>query len=266
MASTVLALALFCAPASAGISHNLRHSRLNATGVADGMHFGYRLRVCNAYPNAKAMDIYLDGATKITGDEQLAYKTCREFRSPLKAGDRLSFKVGEANAGSFAVADLPNNDAVLLLVIHRHDTLSTAVSFESHVFAGLLNAQVAVIDTYKGQQRAKVRILDGPSGEKGARKEDLRFNSVVALSPGRYEVELGEGNAMAKGELVAVDRESYVVMRAGVEAQEGPSFPQALMIFPKSDPALLKSAAARSVVASSLILAVAAVAAAVGAV
>ena len=66
-----------------------------------------------------------------------------------RSGDKLEFKVGDASAGTFSVSDLPNNDAVLLLVIHRHDTLSTAVSFESHVFASLQNAQVAIIDTYK---------------------------------------------------------------------------------------------------------------------
>jgi len=40
----------------------------------------------------------------------------------LKAVDKLEFKVGDSSAGTFAVSDLPNNDAVLLLVIHRHDT------------------------------------------------------------------------------------------------------------------------------------------------
>ena len=54
-------------------------------------------------------------------------------------------QVGNANAGTFSVSDLPNNDAVLLLIVYRHDTLSTAVSFESHVYANLLNAQVGLL-------------------------------------------------------------------------------------------------------------------------
>merc|ERR1719191_2309535 len=90
----------------------------------------------------------------------MSYKSCRDFMAPLMAGDKLEFKVSDASAGTFAVADLPQNDAVLLLVIHRHDQVSTAVSFESHVFANLLNAQVAVIDTYKGAAKATPRIKD----------------------------------------------------------------------------------------------------------
>ena len=66
-----------------------------------------------------------------------------DFVAPLKVGDKLEFMLGDANAGTFAVSDLPQNDAVLLLIIHRHDQVSTAASFESHVFANLLNAQVA---------------------------------------------------------------------------------------------------------------------------
>merc|ERR1719458_1840293 len=99
-------------------------------------------------------------ADRLTSDAAMPYKACKDFVSPLKSGDKLEFKVGDASAGTFSVSDLPNNDAVLLLVIHRHDTLSTAVSFESHVFANLLNAQVAIIDTYKGKARASPRILD----------------------------------------------------------------------------------------------------------
>merc|ERR1740121_2750138 len=114
----------------------------------------------------------------------MPYKSCRDFLSPLKSGDKLEFKVGDANAGSFSISELPNNDAVLLLVIHRHDKVSTAVSFESHVFANLLNSQVAVIDTYKGSAKAFPRILDSKqSGNGAARSEDLRYDSVVAVNP-----------------------------------------------------------------------------------
>merc|ERR1719282_297779 len=102
----------------------------------------------------------------------MAYNTCRDFAAPLKSGDKLEFRVGDATAGTFAVSDLPNNDAVLLLVIHRHDTLSSAVAFESHVFANLQNAQVAVIDTYKGKARAMPKIRD-EAASKTSRSEEL---------------------------------------------------------------------------------------------
>merc|ERR550537_1426958 len=145
MQSLTIALVLsLIAPAFGAAS--LRHQTLQASaGFVKALEFKHRLRVCNAYPYAAALDLYRGKSEKLT-DDQMPYKTCKDFKTQLKAGDKLEFKVGDANAGTFSVSGLPNNDAVLLLSIYRHDTLSTAVSFESHVFANLLNAQVAVID------------------------------------------------------------------------------------------------------------------------
>lgn len=235
----------------------LRHPKhINgAGGFVRALEFKHRLRVCNAYPFAAAMDVYRGKSDKLTGDSPMPYKACRDFLSPLKAGDKLEFKVGDANAGTFSVSDLPNNDAVLFLVIHRHDTLSTAVSFESHVFANLLNAQVAIIDTYKGAAKALPRIMDA-GASKLARSEELRFDSVVAVNPGMYEVVLAgqDGETKAKSQLVALNRESYVILRTGVEAQQGQSYPQDLIVFPKSDPTALHSGAAAKSLATLLAL------------
>jgi len=216
--------------------------RSSATGFVRALDFKHRLRVCNVYPYAAPLNLF-QGKNKLT-ETSMPYKTCQEFAAPLKAGDKLEFRVGEASAGTFSVSDLPNNDAVLLLMIHRHDTLSTAVSFESHVFANLLNAQVAVIDTYKGAEKASLKIQDA-SASKTTRQEDLRYDSVVAVNPGEYEVELvgADGKGLSKAALTALNRESYVVMRCGVEAQQGQSYPQELVVFPNSDPALLRGAA-----------------------
>ena len=60
----------------------------------------------------------------------------------LEAGDKIKFMIGKASAGTFSLSDLPNNDTILLLVIFRQDATSAKASFESHVFANLLNAQV----------------------------------------------------------------------------------------------------------------------------
>lgn len=206
------------------------------------LKFQVKLRICNAYPYSYPMDVYL-GKEKVT-ESSLAYKSCAELNPNLKAGDKLDFKVRDSSAGSFSVNELPQNDAVLVLVIYRHDTLSTAVSFESHVFANLLNAQVAVIDTYKGSAKATTKIQDKSAGDK-ARKEDLRYDSVVAVNPGEYEVVLegSDGKKASASDLVALNRESYVLMRVGVEAQSGQQYPQELVIYPKSDPSALHSAA-----------------------
>merc|ERR1719261_1919634 len=216
---------------AAGVSQNQAASlRSGAAGFVRALEFKHRLRVCNAYPYAAALDVYRGRNEKMTAEAPMPYKACQEFNAPLKAGDKLEFKVGDTTAGTFAVADLPNNDAVLLLVVHRHDTLSTAVSFESHVFANLLNAQVAVIDTYKGVAQGTPRIKDVEGAGRQSRSEELRYHSVVAVNPGMYEVELDgeDGSVKAKRQLVALNRQSYVIIRTGVESQQGPSYPQEL--------------------------------------
>jgi len=224
----------------------LRHggNHLVASSFVKSLEFKHRLRVCNAYPYAAPLDLFRS-KEKLTEGKSMPYKECEDFKVQLKAGDKLEFRVGDANAGTFSVSDLPNNDAVLLLVIYRHDTLSTAVSFESHVFANLLNAQVAVIDTYKGSAKSTLKIQD-TSNSKSARSEDLRYDSVVAVNPGEYECTLvgSDGSEKGKSALVALNRESYIVLRAGVEAQSGQAYDQELMVYPKSDPAMLHSSSA----------------------
>jgi hypothetical protein len=234
------------------LAESLRHTAQHinhdnrASTFVKALDFKHRLRICNAYPGNAALDVYKGKGEKLNGDGPMPYKTCNDFATPLKAGDKLEFKMGDANAGTFSVSDLPNNDAVLFLVIHRHDTLSTAVAFESHVFANLLNAQVAVIDTYKGAAKSEPRIMDVPGTGKNSRSEELRFESVIAVNPGVYDVALvgSDGKTKAKNSLVARNRESFVVLRTGVEAKRGPSYPQELVVYPKLDPSALHSAAA----------------------
>merc|ERR1719240_1130772 len=219
------------------VASGAQGSRLGGEGFVRALEFNHRLRVCNAYPYAAELDVFR-GKERLTGEESMPYKACRDFVSQLKAGDKLEFRVGDASAGTFAISDLPNNDAVLMLVIHRHDTMSTAVSFESHVFASLANAQVAIIDAYKGSEQATPRIADLPDKKKKAptRSEELRYNSVVAVDAGQYEVLLEDANGTVKSTagLVAVPHESYVVLRTGVEAQQGESFPEELVVYPQS--------------------------------
>jgi hypothetical protein len=178
----------------------------------------------------------------------MPYKACQDFQTPLQLRDKVEFKVGDTSTGTFTVSDLPSDDALLLLVVHRHDTLSTAMAFESHVFANIENAQVAILDTYKGETRATVRIEDDLKGS-GPRSEELRYNSVVSVNPGKYRVSLfDQANGKRKealdggteSELIVMPHESYVVLRTGVEAQQGDSFPEEIIVFPNEN-GLLKS-------------------------
>merc|ERR1719506_570338 len=109
-----------------------------------------------------------------------------------------------------------------------------------------MNSQVAVIDTYKGAAQGTPRIKDSKDAKSSARSEELRYSSIVAVNPGIYEVELDgkDGEVKGKSELVVLNRESYVVIRVGVEAKNGKAYPQELVIFPKSSPLSLQGGAA----------------------
>lgn len=234
----------------AGAGHSLRKDQI-AKRFVRAMDSKHKLRVCNVYPYAAPLDVFL-WKDKLT-ESAMHYKECRDFGPSMKAGDVIEFKVGDAQAGTFSISDLPNADSTLLLVVFRHDVLSTAVEFESHVFVNLLNAQIAVMDTYRGAKKTSARIQDRKDSQV-ARSEELRYDSVVAINPGHYEIILvgDDGEKKASQELVALNRESYVVMRCGVEAQQGKAYPQELVVFPHSDPKALTGAAAARVCAGSV--------------
>jgi hypothetical protein len=232
MRTLLLSLAGGAAAESSFLQVNLGVDQ-NSQGLVRSLEFKHRLRVCNAYPNAGSLlDVYRGGSEKFT-DSPLPYKSCKDFTSELKSGDKLDFKVGESAQGSFSVAELPENDAVLLLVVRRHDEKSSSVAFDSHVFANVEGVQVAVIDTYKGKERATARIKDSNH----TKSEELRYNAVVAVKEGKYDLELDdqEGRSRAKQSFVALNHESYVVLRTGA----GENFPEQLLVFPQSDPAKL---------------------------
>jgi len=199
------------------------------------LEFKHKLRICNAYPFIESVDVYA-GPVKLT-PESIPYKDCHEIQGSVKAGDKLQFQIGGMSAGSFKVSELPREDAVLVLVIYRHDTVTTAVAFESHVFANLMNAQIAVLDTYRGEKKGSLRVQDVVNAST-TRSEELMFDSVVSVNQGIYEVVLyrNDGSVADKQELIALNREAYVVVRCGVEAvEENQRYPQALMVYPHSD-------------------------------
>lgn len=218
-------------------------SRSAKTFVRDLDH-KHTLRICNAYPSTEALSIYIAKARII--EEPLPYKQCGEAPVDLHAGDQIDFKVQDSETvGTFTISELPAGNAVLMMVIFRHDTLSTAVSFESHIFAQQSGAQVAVVDTYRGRANTTIRIQDATAPPAGLRSELLRFDSVVAIDPGHYEVLLGAGQSgnatngtapAVKVPLVAAPAESYVVVRCGLQAEAGHSYPEELLIYPPAPP------------------------------
>merc|ERR1719162_311143 len=106
---------------------------------------------------------------------------------------------------------------------------------------------------------ASPKIKDHADATKQSRSEELRYSSIVAVNPGIYTVDLdsADGKVVSKSQLVALNRESYVVLRVGVESKTGPSFPQELVIYPNSDPTSLHGSAATKSMAALFAAAVA---------
>lgn len=241
--ATFLAFASLAAASASQARKVQRH-----VGFMHAIEFKYQLRVCNAYPDKSAIEV-VQGKESLTDGSPLAYKSCRDFSPQLKAGDRLDFKIGDTSAGTFLISKLPDINAVLLLVIHRRDAGNMAAAFQSHVFSSMDNAQLAVIDTYGGEGDGQVQIstmkAPDPAAGNGAPariNETLPFSSVVEINRGKYEVELAgkDGEAKAKAQLIALDKQSYVLLRTGL----GSAFPQELVVFPQSSVSDLKGGAA----------------------
>lgn len=250
-----VALALLTIAASAVATENSKHTSnefLEPFGKEAKIPPKTRLRVCNAYPYQTPLDVSL-GDKHLT-EQPMPYKECREFDTRLERHNKIHFKFGDASAGAFVVSDLPNNEAVLLLVVYRHDAESTAVAFESHVFSNLLNSQIAVLNTYRGPDQATLRIQDTEDADT-ERSEVLQYDNVAAVNAGSYEVALvsSEGELKGRENLVAQNRESYAVIRCGVAPKEGKSYPDEIMIYPT--PEQLKSSVPRSHVLNVVMLA-----------
>jgi hypothetical protein len=230
---TVALAALLCLVSGGRVSEGNQglRKRLQTEGFVRALSFKYTLRLCNAYPSDKKLDVSKGKESLTTG---LGYKECQESDAAVKQGDKLEFRFNGAEAGTFSIGELPQNDAILLLMITRHDTVSSAVSFESHVFANLANSQVAVLDMYRGAAKSTVKIEDKKDA-KFSRSEDLRYDSVVAINPGIYECVLvgADGKDASRASLVAKEKKSYVVFRVGVDGQD--QYKQDLVVFPKDE-------------------------------
>jgi len=190
------------------------------------------LLICNAYASEKVLDVWhVQGKTKLT-EEPLAYKQCNGLEIPLSEGDQLDFKAGDLDMGTFYATGLPTHHSSLLLIPHRKSPHSLGMAFDSHAFADLKTAQVAVVDAYAGQHVAKLTITSPRA------KEDLRYSSVIALNPGNYKVSLmgDQGQNMTSLDLEAGAAKNYVAMRVGID--DASTFPMELIVFPNVAPAL----------------------------
>lgn len=209
-------------------------SRISGAPLVD-----QHLVICNAYASDSPLEIlHVDQQRPLTSDRALNYKECREFTLPLMEGDRLDFKAGGHNVGTFHATSMPKAAASLLLVPRGRDRFTRSLAFESHAFADLKNPQIAVVDAFRGNATGSLHIKENlkaaaPPG-RAAMEEALRFNSVVAVAAGDYHVGLAEtesSGALTALPLRASPRAKCVVMRVGGGYHQGVAFPQELVVF-----------------------------------
>lgn len=198
------------------------------------------LIICNAYAHNGSMIVTnLRSDYVLTQAHPLAYQSCRSFKPTLQEGDRLDFKSGNLSVGVFRATSLPKSADALMLIPHRRAISSQAVAFQSHAFDARVGPQIAVVDAYRGKEISKVRIMDviNDKASTPERAEDLRFNSVVSLAPGKYKVLLegSDGKEVSSSMLSIADADAkYVVMRTGVGSDvkdKKSAFPQELVVF-----------------------------------
>lgn len=199
------------------------------------------LTVCNAYRGSDPLNImHVDHRVQLTKDKPLKYKECQEFTLPLMDGDRLDFKAGGKDVGTFHATSMPKASASLLLIPRHREGSSKALAFDSHAFADLKSPQIAVVDAYHGNESTTPHIIENlEEVEEGKPPltEALRFGSVVAVAPGKYNVALLGQNATADltvAPLQAGTRAKCVIMRVGGGKFQGLAFPQELVVFPNS--------------------------------
>lgn len=222
----MIGFALFAAllsPAAASLV--LRH---NSTGW-EKPAIKHRLRVCNAYPSSHALRV-LKNNEEFMGESQMKYKECTELKGTLNEGDRLNFQADDSiPLSTFTVNDLPKEQSTLLLVAYRESKDSAKIAFKSHIFTVSKVAQLAVIDTFQGETKAKLSISEfrcnrHSTGSAPALQIPMKFSTVMALESGIYEVKITSGaKTHSVGPFNVADGEDYVVLRTGLDDVESVS-------------------------------------------
>ena len=145
------------------------------------------LIVCNAFAHAVPFDIVeLPKGKVLTEGNPLAYKSCRDFRLPLDAGDKLEFKAGSLSVGVFQAMHVPKSKSSLLLVPRRRRSDSISAAFVSHAFVDDGRPQVVAVDAFQGKADCSLKIVDSPPTDSNkpvlrqTREENVMFNSAVS--------------------------------------------------------------------------------------
>jgi len=229
---SVLCVAAFASTSAHAHSKGLLAPGATAgSGVVKALHFDRRFLVCNAYPSESPTKVSKNGVAFV-GKSSLGFQECEYLSEKILPKDKVDFEIESAGIkGTFEVSELPDADAVLLLVVQKRDAHSALMAFQSFAFPMNGNkdeAHIAVIDASTNLPREHLKIVDSPKdSKKAASQEELMFNRIYALDSGVYKVSM-DG---IKTEILELDsKQDYVLLRTGESPEQ-----QALVAFPHSD-------------------------------
>jgi len=244
----LLAFALVVSVAG-NIGTHGRISSLRAEGahesrsVVEPLKFDQKLLLCNAYPSKRPVAIAKNGhSVEFAAQRGLGFDECAYAPAGVLAKDKLDVIIEDMGVqGTFEVGELPDSDAVLLLVIQRRDEKSPLIAFQSFAFpmnTGNGEAHLAVIDATVGLAKAHLNVQDlHAATPKDARSEELGFNRIYSLDPGAYSFAMqGDAEKRTKQQVQLEGHQDYVVIRTGKDGKDN------LVAFPNKE--IRKSGAA----------------------
>jgi len=216
--------------------------------VVRPLSFDQQLLVCNAYPGNSPVSIKQNGKEPRADQQDISFRECRRISGNMRAKDKLDFIFANSGIqGSFEIGELPDTDAMLLLVVEKRDASSPLVAFQSFAFPAHHDgnvAQLAVIDAYKGNSSLPhLRMEDHINGKElktiSKRIEQLNFNRIYAIEEGTYDASISDH--VLEGELAELmtkkskktlhlsKNRDYVVLRTG----DGKLADESLVVFPE---------------------------------
>lgn len=231
---------------------NVDKQQVKSLNVVEPLKFDQRLLLCNAYPTTQPVTVSKNSYPILAGTNGLATNQCRFVPTGVLSKDKLDFELEAAGVhGTFEVGDLPDNDAVLLLVLQRRDAKSPLIAFQSFAFpmnSESDEAHVAVIDASVGAPSARLKVVDIPHLKgREARSEELSFDRIYSLEAGEYKVAIFSPDVDEKQKrdvekktettVELKGKHDYVMLRTGTGEE------QMLLPFPK-EPLPAPSAAA----------------------